>query len=98
MGELDGQRENIIAATQGLDRLASAVNDQSPTLRQALRDSPKILRLLTDQRQHFTDTLGAMATLSNTANRILKANSDDITTIVGNSNRRSTNCSGPVRP
>ena len=84
VGELDGQRENIIAATQGLDRLASAVNDQSPTLRQALRDSPKILRLLTDQRQHFTDTLGAMATLSNTANRILKANSDDITTIVGN--------------
>ncbi len=81
---LNGQRDNIIAATEGLDRLASAVNDQLPTLRTALTDSPQILKLLTDQRKNFTDTLGSMATLSETANKVLKANSDDIKTIVAN--------------
>ena len=84
VGELNGQRDNIIAATEGLDRLAAAVNDQQPTLRQALKDSPEILRLLTDQRKNFTDTLGAMSTLSETVNKVLKANSDDIETIVAN--------------
>ncbi|MFZ2240500.1 MAG: MCE family protein [Gordonia amarae] len=84
VGELNGQRDNIIAATEGLDRLASAVNDQLPTLRTALTDSPQILKLLTDQRKNFTDTLGSMATLSETANKVLKANSDDIKTIVAN--------------
>ena len=32
----------------------------------------EILRLLTDQRKNFTDTLGAMSTLSETVNKVLK--------------------------
>ncbi|WP_425707046.1 MCE family protein [Gordonia sp. DT30] len=84
VGDLNRQRDNIIHATEGLDRLSLAVNQQTPTLQKALRDGPEILKLLNDQRQQFVNALDSVGRLSATTNDVLDANSQDIKTIVSN--------------
>lgn len=81
---LDAQKDDIIAATEGLDRLAATMNEQSATIERALADAPQILGLLLEQRVHFTDALDALGRLSATANEILDANDEDIANIVAN--------------
>ncbi|GAC68071.1 MlaD family protein [Gordonia soli] len=84
VGDLNLQRDNIISAMEGLDRLSARINEQTPTVERALQQGPQILQLLVDQRQHFVDTLAALGTLSKTTNDILDANEQDIKTIVSN--------------
>ncbi|MGU3291863.1 MCE family protein [Williamsia sp. M5A3_1d] len=82
--DLDRQRGNIIRAVEGLDRLSSNFNAQSDTIDRALADGPRILKVLVDQRVHLTDTLASVGRLSRNTDDILKANGDDLTTIVKN--------------
>ncbi|MBD0861115.1 MCE family protein [Gordonia sp. zg691] len=82
VGDLNAQKDNIIRATEGLDRLSRTMNEQKGTIERALDASPQILQLLVDQRQQFLDTLASVSTLSKTANDILDANTEDIVTIV----------------
>ncbi|PYE20023.1 phospholipid/cholesterol/gamma-HCH transport system substrate-binding protein [Williamsia limnetica] len=84
VGELNDQRENIIRAMEGLDRLTGTINKQAPVVEKALADGPKILKLLVDQRVHFTDALGALSRMSRTTDDILKANSEDIEVLTSN--------------
>ncbi|MYR08430.1 MCE family protein [Gordonia sp. SID5947] len=84
VGDLNRQKANIIRATEGLDRLAASINEQTPTVEKALSDGPEILGLLNEQKQQFIDTLGALGKLSKTSNDILDANDKDIKTIVSN--------------
>ncbi|NED63265.1 virulence factor Mce, partial [Streptomyces sp. SID10244] len=70
VGDLNNQKANIIRATEGLDRLAASINEQTPTVEKALADGPQILGLLNEQKQQFTDTLGALGKLSKTSNDI----------------------------
>ncbi|GAA3701235.1 MlaD family protein [Gordonia hankookensis] len=84
VGDLNNQKANIIRATEGLDRLAASINEQTPTVEKALADGPQILGLLNEQKQQFTDTLGALGKLSKTSNDIIDANDKDIKTIVSN--------------
>lgn len=84
VGDLNTQRDDIIRATEGLDRLSLAVNQQTPTLQKALRDGPEILKLLNDQRQQFVNALDSVGRLSATTNDVLDANTQDIKTIVAN--------------
>jgi phospholipid/cholesterol/gamma-HCH transport system substrate-binding protein len=69
---------------EGLDRLSERINEQSPVVERALQQGPDILKLLVDQRVHFTDALGALSTLSRTTDDILQANSEDIRVVVSN--------------
>lgn len=82
--DLDRQRGNIVRAVEGLDRLSSSFNAQSDTIDRALADGPRILKVLVDQRVHLTDTLASVGRLSRNTDDILKANGDDLTTIVKN--------------
>lgn len=82
--ELNGQRDNIILAMEGLDRMTARINEQTPVVEKALADAPKILNLLVDQRVQFTDALASLSTLSRTTDDILNANSEDIQVIVSN--------------
>lgn len=84
VSDLDRQKDNIIAAIDGLNRLSQNINDQTPTVERALQSGPQILQLLVDQRPHFTTALDALGRLSTTANEIITANDDDIKTIVSN--------------
>lgn len=84
VGDLAKQKDNIIDAIDGLNRLSDTLNQQHGTIERALTDGPKILQLLVDQRVHLTDALGSLSTLSRTADDILKANGDDLRTIVSN--------------
>ncbi|PXW35441.1 UNVERIFIED_CONTAM: phospholipid/cholesterol/gamma-HCH transport system substrate-binding protein [Williamsia faeni] len=84
VAELNGQRDNIILAMEGLDRLTASINAQTPVVEKALADAPKILTLLVDQRVQFTDALASLSTLSRTTDDILQANSEDIRVIVSN--------------
>jgi phospholipid/cholesterol/gamma-HCH transport system substrate-binding protein len=82
--DLEAQRNNIIRAMEGLDRLSQRINEQTPVVERALAQGPDILKLLVDQRVHFTDALGALSTLSRTTDDILQANSEDIRVVVSN--------------
>ncbi|MGZ8177126.1 MCE family protein [Williamsia sp. SKLECPSW1] len=84
VGDLDDQRDNIIDAISGIDRLAASVNAQQPAVDRALTQLPASLKLLVDQRSNLTETLGSTGRLSRTVDDILDASGDDITTIVSN--------------
>jgi phospholipid/cholesterol/gamma-HCH transport system substrate-binding protein len=84
VSDLASQKDNIIDAIDGLNRLSGTLDQQHGTIERALNDGPKILQLLVDQRVHLTDALGSLSTLSRTADDILKSNGDDIRTIVSN--------------
>ncbi|MEE3853178.1 MCE family protein [Gordonia sp. LSe1-13] len=84
IADLDNQTGNIIRAMEGLDRLTTTINEQTPTVERALADAPTILGLLNDQREQFVTALDSLGRLSKTTNDVLDANTDDIETIVAN--------------
>ncbi|WP_040524226.1 MlaD family protein [Gordonia effusa] len=84
VGDLNAQRNNIIRAMEGIDRLSATMNAQTPTIERALTDGPQILQLLVDQRVQFTNTLAAVGRLSSTTDAILKANDTDLRVIIKN--------------
>ena len=98
--DLNDQRNSIIRAMEGLDRLAAGINEQKPTLQKALSDGPEILKLLNDQRQQFVNALDAVGKLSATTNDILDANTQNIKTIVANMSKafRGLADAGPALP
>ncbi|MFC0314627.1 MlaD family protein [Gordonia phosphorivorans] len=82
--DLDKQADNIIKATEGLDRLSAQINAQEQTVQRALASGPQILQLLVDQRKNLVTSLESVGNLSKTANEILEANSDDLKVITPN--------------
>ena len=70
---LDGQRADIIAAMDGLDRLSRQVNEQNDTLARALSDMPEALQLVNDQKQELTTALVSLGDFGNKANKIIEA-------------------------
>ncbi|WLP89252.1 MlaD family protein [Gordonia sp. NB41Y] len=84
VADLNGQRNNIIRAMEGLDRLTAGINAQTPTVQKALQDGPEILKLLNEQRQQFVAALDSVGKLSANTNDILEQNGQDIRTIVDN--------------
>ncbi|GAB2655781.1 MCE family protein [Gordonia jinhuaensis] len=84
VSDLNSQRDNIIDAMTGLDRLSAILADNKTTVANALADGPKILKVLVDQRPQFVAALDALGKLSATTDDILDANSGDIKTITAN--------------
>ncbi|SIR66572.1 MCE family protein [Williamsia sterculiae] len=84
VGDLNRQRDHIVSAIEGLDRLTDTINEQKPTIDRALRDGPQILQLLVDQRPNLTGALDAVGRLSRTTDDILRANGQDIRAVVAN--------------
>lgn len=84
VSDLSRQTDDIVGAMEGLDRLSSTINKQTPTVQRALESGPRILQLLVDQRQNLTNALDGVGKLSATANQVLDKNTDDIKAIVPN--------------
>lgn len=84
VGDLSKQTDQIIAATEGMDRLSAQINAQEGTVQRALESGPQILELLVNERQNLVTALDSLGKLSTTANEILQRNSDDIKVIVPN--------------
>jgi len=64
---LNGQIDDIIAATDSLNNLAGQIADQKPVLDKALRTIPDALAVLKDQRQNLAeafDSLGKFSALT----------------------------------
>lgn len=70
---LDDQRADIIAAMEGLDRLARQIDEQNDTLARALAQMPEAVSLVNDQKQQLTTALVSLGDFGNKANQIIDA-------------------------
>ena len=73
MGGLDAQKDHIIAALNGLDRLSSKLAANRATLDVALRDLPKGASVLADERAQLTKLLKGLNNLGTVATRVIQA-------------------------
>ncbi len=74
---LDQQRSEIVRAMDGIDRLAKTLNQQNPTIGQAVDSMPPALRILADQRSRLTTMLTALSNLGTVGSRVISASRDD---------------------
>jgi phospholipid/cholesterol/gamma-HCH transport system substrate-binding protein len=72
MGGLDAQKNHIIAALDGLDRLSSKLAANRTTLDVALRDLPKGASVLADERAQLTKLLKGLNNLGTVATRVIQ--------------------------
>lgn len=81
-GSLNEQRDDIITAAEGLDRLASTVDQQNAVLAGALERIPPALAILDEQQRKLTDTVTSVGNFADSANRVVTASSQDVQTNV----------------
>lgn len=60
VGHLNGQKDDIIAATDSLNNLVGQFADQKPVLDRAMKVIPDALAVLNNQRENLTEALGQM--------------------------------------
>ncbi|TCO14824.1 phospholipid/cholesterol/gamma-HCH transport system substrate-binding protein [Kribbella steppae] len=78
VGTLDQNKERIITAIAAVDALAKKLNAQKATLATAIDSLPKSIATLDKQRAALVKTLQALATLGNTATRVITASQKDL--------------------
>lgn len=61
---LNGQIDDIIAATDSMNRLVSQLADQKPILDTALKTIPEALAVVNDERQNFVDAFDMLGKFS----------------------------------
>jgi phospholipid/cholesterol/gamma-HCH transport system substrate-binding protein len=84
VGVLDQQRDNIIAAIQQLNRVASTFAGQRDVLDRALKEVPPALDVLIRERPRLTTALERLGTLSDTATQLVNDAGDDLVTNLRN--------------
>ncbi|MGL4307157.1 MAG: MCE family protein [Mycobacteriaceae bacterium] len=75
---LDDQKEQIIAAMEGLNAFSREVNMQETTLARALDTIPGALKVLVNQRQNITSALSSLGDLGATSSQIIQESGDDL--------------------
>lgn len=75
---LDDQRQSIIDAMDGLDRLTGTVNAQTDTLTKALNQMPEATRLLRDQRDQLSEALVSLGDVGHKAGTLTNLAGDDL--------------------
>ncbi|TCC53935.1 MCE family protein [Kribbella capetownensis] len=78
VGTLDQNKQRIITAITAVDALAKKLNAQKATLATAIDSLPKSIATLDKQRAALVKTLQALATLGNTATRVITASQKDL--------------------
>ncbi|HUR13926.1 MAG TPA: MCE family protein [Mycobacteriales bacterium] len=73
MGGLDAQKDHIINALDGLDRLSGKLAANRETLDVALRDLPRGASVLADERAQLTKLLKGLNNLGTVATRVIEA-------------------------
>ena len=77
---LDAQRQDIIDAMSGMDRLAVNVQNQNATLTRALNEVPPALDVLTAQRPNITGAFTSLGRLSDVVSRLVENSGQDLHT------------------
>jgi phospholipid/cholesterol/gamma-HCH transport system substrate-binding protein len=72
IGGLDDQKDHIVDALDGLDRLSSKLAASKDTLDVALRDLPKGASILADERAQLTKLLTGLNNLGTVATRVIR--------------------------
>ena len=78
VGGLDAQKNQIVSAMQGIDRLTSIVRGQEHTLTTAIDTMPSALKVLVDDRQRLTTMLVSVDHLGTVASHVLNASHADL--------------------
>ncbi|WP_433162464.1 MCE family protein [Kribbella sp. CA-247076] len=78
VGTLDQNKQRIVTAIAAVDALAKKLNAQKATLATAIDSLPKSIATLDKQRAALVKTLQALATLGNTATRVITASQKDL--------------------
>ena len=73
IGGLDQQKDHIVNALDGLDRLSTKLAANRQTLDVALRDLPKGASILADERAQLTKLLTGLNNLGTVATRVIQA-------------------------
>ncbi|GAA3051541.1 MCE family protein [Streptomyces glomeratus] len=77
LGGLDRQRDDIVRALEGIDRLAKRLGAERRTIAGAVESIPPALKVLADQRRDLTKMLTALSNLGTTGTRVVNASRDD---------------------
>ncbi|MEV6215989.1 MCE family protein [Nocardia sp. NPDC051833] len=75
---LEKQTGNIIAAMEGLDRVAGSFAAQKDVLARALDEIPPALTVLADRTANITRAVTALGELSDVTERIIQTSGDDL--------------------
>ncbi|GAA1583788.1 MULTISPECIES: MCE family protein [Kribbella] len=78
VGTLDQNKNRIITAIKSVDALAKKLNAQKATLATAIDSLPNSIKVLDQQRAALVKTLQALATLGNTATRVITSAQADL--------------------
>ena len=78
VGNLNGQIDDIIAATDSLNGLAGQIADQKPVLDKALRTIPDALAVLKDQRQNLVEAFDSLGKFSDLTADSLQQTKDNL--------------------
>lgn len=75
---LNTQRDDIVQALEGLDRLSQTVADDKHTLDEAVKALDPSLTVLNEQREDLTAALTSLGRLSEVADRVVSSNRSDL--------------------
>lgn len=73
IGELNGQKDQIVAAIDDLDRVAARLNGRKQVINDALVAFPDALRTLSAEEAHLRDALASIGNLGDTATAVINA-------------------------
>jgi phospholipid/cholesterol/gamma-HCH transport system substrate-binding protein len=77
VGGLDEQKQDIVRALDGLDRLTARLAAQRQVLATGLRDIPPGVAVLADQRAQLTQVLTGLSRLGTVATRVINASQEN---------------------
>lgn len=78
IGTLDEQRDQIVAATEGVNELADTFADDRDTLGRALETFPHAVDVLRDEREQLTQTLDSLSEFGDSTTKLMNANRDQL--------------------
>jgi phospholipid/cholesterol/gamma-HCH transport system substrate-binding protein len=81
---LDEQRDDIVRAIDGLDRLAARLAEQNPAIDGALQAIPPGLEVLNAERENLTNALVALGEFGEATDRVVAESSDALATNIAN--------------
>ena len=83
VGTLDTQRGDIVAALDGLNRLAASVGAQKQVLADAVEQIGPALKVLAEDRENITAALASTSRLGEAAEQLISTSKQDLVTDLG---------------
>lgn len=78
IGELNGQKDQIVNAIDDVDRLAASLNGRKKVINDALASFPSALSALSSEEAHLRDALASIGDLGDKATAVINASQADL--------------------